>query len=493
MLLIRNARLYNQVKGGGLSSVLVRDGKVLSIVPEHGLPAVPEHGRLSAGTPADGQASGFPAGRDGLASRPTPADQALFEAHARAAGGVGLLSIEFAQRLDAGGLVLAPAFVDVHVHLRDPGFPDKEDIGSGGKAAAAGGFATVCCMPNTVPAIDCPETLRYIDERAEAVSPVNVFGVCALTLGQAGKKLVHFRAMDEVDTRCRRLTGHGVAALSEDGRSLLDDGLMTAALYAAKALRLPLMDHPEDHSQTGGSINEGAVSRALGQPGIPAGAESDIVARDIRLAAETGAHIHLQHISSEPCVALIRDAKRRGLPVTAETAPHYFALTEAAVLRSGANAKMNPPLRTERDRQAILTGLADGTIDMIATDHAPHEATAKSLPLTDAPFGIVGLETSFAVSHTVLVGGGWLTLEDLIDRMSANPARLIGLARGQIAPGAAADFVLLDVEGKYRIDANGFKSRSANTPFGGAAVCGRVERTIRNGETIYDRQADQSN
>jgi dihydroorotase len=364
--------------------------------------------------------------------------------------------------------ITIPGFIDLHVHFRDPGFTTKEDIESGGKAAAAGGFSTVCCMPNTNPAIDSIETLKYIDEKANRLSPVNVFAVGALTKGQSGKALADIEAMHAADTRCRQLTGHGICAISEDGKSLLDEELMRKALLLAKKLNIPLMDHPEP--------------------------EPEIVGRDINLARETGAHIHLQHISTADAVNQIRKAKAEGVRITAETCPHYFALTEEAVNKFGANAKMNPPLKTEADRIAVIEGLCDGTIEVIATDHAPHEAALKSLPFAEAPLGIIGLETAFPVSYTVLVKGGYMTIEELIKLMSKNPAKIIGLPQsttGTWGQNCEADLspvsqirnpITLDLSSSYIIDSSKFKSKGRNTPFEGMEVTGKVRHGER--ETI---------
>jgi dihydroorotase len=397
-----------------------------------------------------------------------------------------------ARVIDGGGRYLAPGFVDLHVHFRDPGFTDKEDIASGSRAAARGGYTTVCCMPNTSPAIDGPDVVAYINARARDAGLVNVFAVGALTKGQRGEELSDMKGMDRAPTLCRELTGHGIAGVSEDGKSLMDEGLMREALLRAKGLGLPVMDHAEDEGLkgVGGCINEGAVSARLGVAGLPARAETKIVERDIRLAAATGARVHIQHVSAAESVERIRAAKTEGVPVTAETAPHYFALTEDVLLNlppeTRASAKMNPPLRTEGDRLAVTRGLEDGVIDAIATDHAPHEADAKARPLGDAPFGVVGLETAFAVSYTTLVRGGPLTLPQLIDKMSATPARLIGLDRGVMREGAAADLVILDLDRSYTIDSPAFASKGKSTPFDGREVHGRILMTIRNGAVTYD-------
>ncbi|MDR1043384.1 MAG: dihydroorotase [Clostridiales Family XIII bacterium] len=395
-----------------------------------------------------------------------------------------------ARIIDGSGLYLAPGFVDLHVHFRDPGFTDKEDIASGSRAAARGGYTTVCCMPNTSPAIDCADVVEYIDARAGDAGLVNVFSVGALTMGQKGVTLSDMAGMDGAETLCRALTGHGIAGVSEDGKSLMDESLMLEALALAKSLGLLVMDHAEDASLAGGCVNEGAVSEKLGVKGLPARAETNIVERDVRLAAQTGARIHIQHVSATGSIELIRKAKAEGIPITAETAPHYFALTEETLTElppaKRAQAKMNPPLRTEKDRLAIIEGLSDGTIDILATDHAPHEASLKSLPLEESPFGIVGLETAFALSYTELVRNGILTLTQLINKMSAKPASLIGLNRGVVQEGATADLAILDIDNSYKVDSKAFKSKGKNTPFEAREVYGNVRMTLHNGEIVYN-------
>ncbi|MDR0357639.1 MAG: dihydroorotase [Clostridiales Family XIII bacterium] len=393
--------------------------------------------------------------------------------------------------IDGRGCVAVPGLVDMHVHFREPGFTHKEDIESGGEAAAAGGFTTVCCMPNTDPPVSDVEVLRRIDRRGRNACPVRLFAVAAMTMGQRGKELARIREMDAEDTLCRAFTGHGVSGISEDGKSLLDERLMSDVLRLAKELDLLVMDHAEDASMSGGHINEGIVSRALGVKGIPAEAETRIVERDIRLARETGARMHLQHISAARSVELIRSAKKELPGLTAETAPHYFALTEEAVLRAGAMAKMNPPLRTEQDRMAIIEGLADGTIDVIATDHAPHSAREKAGSLEEAPFGVSGLDTAFAVSYTTLTIPGFLTLRELADKMSVKPARAIGLDRGRIAEGSPADMMIFDAEEDFIATSERFASKGKNTPFEGMRLRGRVLYTLRDGALCFDHEAQR--
>jgi dihydroorotase len=358
-----------------------------------------------------------------------------------------------------GGLVRVPAFVDLHVHFREPGFPEKETIASGTRAAAAGGYRAVCLMPNTRPAIDCAETLMTVDrlgrdaDEAGATCGVQVFAVSAMTIGQTGLELVDFDAMDAAETHCRELTGHGVCGVSEDGKTLGDIVLMEEVCRRAARLGLVVMDHAEPEAET--------------------------IRRDIALAQRTGARIHIQHVSLAESVRLIRDAKAAGVTVTCETAPHYIALTAAALREQGADAKMNPPLAAEHDRMALIEGLCDGTIDCIATDHAPHEAAAKAGPAELAANGIVGLETAFPVCYTVLVKGGYLTLDELVRRMAARPAEIIGL------PPADDSYVLVDLGTEYEIDRNTFFTKGRGTPFHGMPVYGRVVQTVLDGRSAY--------
>jgi dihydroorotase len=413
--------------------------------------------------------------KDGLVARITPARRRSddFVAGVNLPGGVRVI--------DAAGCIVVPGLVDLHVHFREPGACDKEDIATGSLAAAKGGYTTVCCMPNTNPAIDNCDTLAFVDRRGREVGLVNLLPVGAITKGRSGLELADFAAMRDLPTRCFELLGRGVCALSDDGGTVQDIALMRRAAERAAEIGLLIMDHPENVARSGGAVNEGFFSRRLGVRGIPALAETDVVARDIALSEETGARIHLQHISARASVDLIRSAKARGVKLSAETAPHYFALTEEALLKSGANAKMNPPLRTESDRQAVIAALRDGTIDVVATDHAPHTAAEKALPLEDAPFGVSGLETAFAIGYTVLVRGGYLTTAELIRRMSADPARLIGLPRGSLLEGAVADLAVIDVEHPYTADCGSFVSKGKNSPFDGMRVFGRPRFTMRGG------------
>jgi dihydroorotase len=388
--------------------------------------------------------------------------------------------------VEAAGCIVVPGLIDLHVHFREPGACHKEDIDSGSRAAAAGGYTTVCCMPNTRPAIDGRETLTYVDEKGKLAGKVNLLAAGAMTAGQAGKTLADIAGMAAAETRCTELAGRGICGVSEDGRTLMDPILMRRVAETAKALGLPVLDHTENHGRTGGAVNEGAVSERLGLPGIPAGAEADIVRRDIALAREAGCRMHLQHISAAESVEALREAKAAGVRISAETAPHYLALTEEAVLTAGSDAKMNPPLRTEADRQAVIRALCDGTIDVIATDHAPHAAEEKARPLRDAPFGVAGLETAFAVSYTVLVRGGHMRLPELIRRMSALPADLMDISRGGLAPGDVADVAVFDVETPHRVDRERFISKGKNTPFQGMQVYGETRCTILGGKITWN-------
>ena len=377
---------------------------------------------------------------------------------------------------DARGMIVVPGLIDLHVHFREPGAEYKEDIASGSRAAARGGFTTVCCMPNTLPVVDNRESVKYVQDKSKEAGPLNLLVVGALSKGQEGRELADYEGMLQA----------GICALSDDGKSLMDAGLMRRAAETAKLLGLFITDHAENHSLSmGGIINEGAVSRKLAVPGIPNKAEADIVARDIELVRELGCHIHFQHISTKESLALIRAAKRQGLPVSAETAPHYFALTEDAVLQSGTNAKMNPPLRSEGDRLAVIEAIQDGTIDAIATDHAPHSPNEKAQPLDKAPFGIVGLETAFALSYTSLLMPGYITLNKLITLMCLKPAKILNLKTG-LDYGSPADLAVFDISNPYLIDSSQFLSKARNTPFDGMEVYGRTLLTICGGDISWE-------
>lgn len=380
-----------------------------------------------------------------------------------------------AEVLEASGLVAAPGLVDMHVHLREPGFEDKETVASGCAAAARGGVTTLVAMPNTRPAADCPEIVKLVREKAVPTG-VNVLPAGAVTAGQKGQALTDFAALKEA----------GVPALTDDGVPIQNLALLRQAMLEAKSLGLPLLDHCEDRDMVQNyAVNEGRVSQALGLPGRPAIAEELQIMRDVMLAEETGAHVHICHISTGKGVEIVRQAKARGVHITCETCPQYFTLTEDEVLRQGAMARVNPPLRTQADVEAIRAGLVDGAIDAIVTDHAPHTAEEKSKPLPDAPSGMVGLETSLALALTELYHTGLLPLSRVLALMSASPAALLGLDKGTLAVGRDADLVLFDPDEAWVIDKEQFASKGRNTPFHGRAVRGKVKYTISRGNIIY--------
>lgn len=380
-----------------------------------------------------------------------------------------------AQILNAGGLTAAPGLVDIHVHLREPGFEAKETVSTGCAAAARGGVTTLVAMPNTRPAADCPEIVRLVRDKA-APTRINVLPAGAVTLGQKGEQLTDFAA----------LKAAGVPALTDDGVPIQNLALLRRALLEAKRLNLPLLDHCEDRDMVQNyAVNEGAVSRRLGLPGRPAVAEELQIMRDVMLAEDTGAHVHICHISTAKGVDIVRQAKARGVHVTCETCPQYFTLTEDEILRQGTMARVNPPLRTQADVEGIRAGLIDGTIDAIVTDHAPHTAGEKSKPLPDAPSGMVGLETSLALALTGLYHTGLLPLARVLDLMSASPAALLGLDKGTLAAGRDADLILFDPDQEWIIDKTKFASKGRNTPFHGRTVQGRVKYTISRGTIIY--------
>lgn len=391
--------------------------------------------------------------------------------------------------IDAEGKWVVPGLIDLHVHFRDPGLTYKEDIESGCRAAARGGFTTVCCMPNTVPPVDSKDTVLYVDEKARQACGVNVLPVAAVTIGQRGSELTDIAGMADIKNRCFQLVGRGICAVSEDGKSVMDSGLMQKAMEASKQAGLPVFSHCEDHSIAAGFINKGRKAEELGIEGIPAEAEQIIVARDMLLSKYTGCRLHLCHISTKESLDLIRLGKSWGIQMTAETAPHYFTLTEESINENNGLRKMNPPLRREEDVLAIKNALKDGTLDAIATDHAPHHESEKMISLEQSAFGVSGLETSFAISYTVLVKTGVLTPLELIEKMSRKPAEILGIDRGIIAAGKAADIAVVDVKHEYKIDPEDFLSKGKNTAFGGMKVFGRIICTLAEGKVIYnDRQ-----
>ena len=383
--------------------------------------------------------------------------------------------------IQASGRLVLPGFVDLHVHFREPGFEYKETIQSGSAAAVAGGFTTVCCMPNTEPINDNQAVTEFILERARLAGLANVFPVGAITKGSEGKELAEIGDL-------RR---SGCVAISDDGKPMMNSLVMRRAMEYALAFDLTVVDHCEDlHLAEGGCMNEGLVSTELGLPGIPAAAEDVMVARNLSLSELTGARLHLAHISTAGSVRMVREAKNRGIRVTAEACPHHFLLTEEVVRGYNTHAKMNPPLRTWDDVQAIKEGLRDGTIDAIATDHAPHAAQEKQQDFTEAPFGVVGLETAFALTMG-LVDEGVLSLEQAVEKLTAAPAAAFGLKKGTLKVGADADAVIVDQYEQWEVDPGKFRSKSRNTPFAGWKVKGRVQTTIVGGRVVFEAGASE--
>jgi len=389
--------------------------------------------------------------------------------------GIGSFSGSAAQNIDAGGLVVAPGLVDIHVHLREPGQEWKEDVESGCRSAVAGGVTSLCCMPNTSPRIDHAGIARQIVELAREVGLCSVYPIGAVTKNLEGKEL----------TEMRELTRAGCVAFSDDGEPIWHGGVMRKALDYAATFDFTVIQHAEDpHLTKGGCINEGWISTQLGVAGMPAEGEDSMIARDIMLARLCDARYHVAHISTKGAVDLVRRAQAEGLKVTAEAAPHHFALTEEAVLGYNADAKMNPPLRSEVDRLAIVEGLKDGTIAIIATDHAPHHEDDKRCGLSCAAFGIVGLETMLPVSLQ-LVRDGSLSLFDLLAKLTINPASLMGIEAGTLSIGAAADLCLFDPEASWLLDRAQMVSKSKNTPWHGQTMTGKVAYTIKGGRIVF--------
>ena len=381
-----------------------------------------------------------------------------------------------ATKIDATGRLVLPGFVDLHVHFREPGFEYKESIQSGAAAAVAGGFTSVCCMPNTNPVNDNQAITKLMLDRAREAGLANIFPIGAITKGSEGKELAEIGDL-------RRA---GCVAISDDGKPVMNSLVMRRAMEYALAFDVPVVDHCEDlHLAEGGCMNEGAISTELGLPGMPSAAEDVMVARNVALAELTGARLHLAHISTEGSVRMVREAKSRGLKVTAEACPHHFTITEETVRGYNTYAKMNPPLRTWKDVQAIKEGLRDGTIDVIATDHAPHATQEKQLGFTEAPFGIVGLETALPLT-LALVEEGVLSLESAVDKLSTAPAKAFSLDKGTLAVGADADVAIVDQQEQWEVDPAKFYSKSRNTPFAGWKVKGRVTTTIVGGRVVFE-------
>ena len=378
--------------------------------------------------------------------------------------------------LDAKGCYVMPGFIDLHVHLRDPGLEYKEDIQTGGAAALHGGFTTIVAMPNTKPVADKPDVINYVKHKAEAVTKVHVLQAGAVTKGQKGEELADIRGM----------AAAGSPAISEDGKSVMNAQLYREGMKIAAEEGLAVLAHCEDINMVhGGVLNADAKSKELGFAGITNSVEDVIVARDILLAKETGVRLHLCHCSTKDSVRMVELAKEEGLPVTAEVCPHHFCMTSDDITEDDANYKMNPPLRTKEDVEALKKGLADDIMDVIATDHAPHAAREKEQGIQKAPFGIVGLETAAALTYTELVKPGILTPMQMAEKMSYNPAKVLGLEKGTVAEGSHADLTIFDPECEWVIDPKEFLSKGKNTPFGGKKVTGKVKATIVDGEIAY--------
>lgn len=378
--------------------------------------------------------------------------------------------------VDAAGMLVLPGLVDMHVHLREPGFEYKETIATGARAAVAGGVTSVACMANTRPVNDCASVTRFILERAKEASLARVFPIGAVSLGLEGKQLAEFGGMRDA----------GIVAVSDDGRPVMDAELMRRALEHAGSFGMPVIDHAEDRALVaGGVMNEGAMALRLGLRGVPGAAEDVMVARDIALAELTGGHLHVAHISTAGSVALVREARRRGIRVTAEVTPHHLWLTDAACDGYNTNAKMNPPLRSDADRKACLEGIADGTIEVIATDHAPHHRDEKDVEFDCAAHGVVGLETMLPLALR-LVDDGVLTLPDAVASMSIAPARILGLEVGRLEAGCLADLTIVDPCAEWTLQPLDLYTKSKNTPFDGWTMRGRALLTLVGGRIVHD-------
>ena len=381
--------------------------------------------------------------------------------------------------IDATGKYIMPGFIDLHVHLRDPGLTYKEDIATGTAAAAKGGVTTICAMPNTKPVVDTVETLNYVHDKACKEGKVRVKQLSAFTMNMEGKELVDMEAMNEA----------GAVAFSEDGKSVMDINLYREAMKEVADMGALVMAHCEDKDLVGkGVLNEGVASEKYNVTGIPNSVEDVITARDMFLAGELGARLHICHCSTKGTVELMRMAKRMGFKVTAEVCPHHFTLTDADITEADSNYKMNPPLRTEEDVKALIEGLVDGTMDCISTDHAPHSKEEKSKFFTEAAFGITGLETSAALTYTALVDTGLMDIVKMAEKMSYNPAKVLGIedSFGHISEGAVADIVIFDPEAEWEVKEEEFASKASNTPYIGKVLKGRITHTIVDGKLVYE-------
>lgn len=384
--------------------------------------------------------------------------------------------------IDAAGLYVMPGFIDMHVHLRDPGQEEKETVVTGSKAAARGGFTTILAMPNTKPVVDNPDVVNYVHQKAKNLGAIHVLQVGAITKGQKGEELADIKGMVEA----------GSPAISEDGKSVMNTKLLRDAMKVAAKLNIPVLSHCEDINLVdGGVVNADEHGKKMGLRGITNSVEDVIIARDIMVANDTKAALHLCHCSTKDSVKMVALAKQEGIKVTAEVCPHHFILTSDDIVMDDANYKMNPPLRTKADVEALKEGLKTGVMDVISTDHAPHTEEEKSAGIKKAPFGIVGIETVAALTYTELVLKGYLTPMQMAEKMSYNPSQILGLDKGSLAVGKKADIVLFDPDKTYQIDKNKFWSKGKNTPFDGRTVTGAVKTTIVDGRVAYDSKMDK--